>query len=80
MKIYLILGSLTIVFIGFISFFLYWAVFKGQYDDIDEKGDSILYDDDSTSHLNGDQHKISHRWWFNVILLAHTLSFFKIIE
>ena len=45
MKIYMILGAITIVIIAFISFFLYWAVFKGQYDDIDEKGDSILFDD-----------------------------------
>ncbi|NLA89777.1 MAG: cbb3-type cytochrome oxidase assembly protein CcoS [Alcaligenaceae bacterium] len=51
MKIYMILGAITIVIIAFISFFLYWAVFKGQYDDIDEKGDSILFDDDSTSQL-----------------------------
>lgn len=51
MKIYMILGMITVVIIAFISFFLYWAVFKGQYDDIDEKGDSILYDDDRTSHL-----------------------------
>ncbi|MDO5666418.1 MAG: cbb3-type cytochrome oxidase assembly protein CcoS [Alcaligenaceae bacterium] len=57
MKIYLILGTITIVIIAFISFFLYWAVFKGQYDDIDEKGDSILYDDDRTSHLVTEEHK-----------------------
>ena len=51
MKIYMILGSLAVGFIAFISYFLYWAIFKGQYDDIDEKGDSILLDDDNTSHL-----------------------------
>ena len=52
MKIYMILGSLAVGFIIFISYFLYWAVFQGQFDDIDEKGDSILLDDDSTSHLD----------------------------
>lgn len=52
MKIYMILGSLAVGFVIFISYFLYWAVFQGQFDDIDEKGDSILLDDDSTSHLD----------------------------
>lgn len=51
MKIYMILGSLAVGFVIFISYFLYWAVFQGQYDDIDENGDSILLDDDDTSHL-----------------------------
>ncbi|NLJ51176.1 MAG: cbb3-type cytochrome oxidase assembly protein CcoS [Alcaligenaceae bacterium] len=51
MKVYMILGILTVIIIAFISYILYWAVFKGQFDDIDEKGDSILLDDDSTSHL-----------------------------
>ncbi|HZJ97292.1 MAG TPA: cbb3-type cytochrome oxidase assembly protein CcoS [Oligella sp.] len=48
----MILGSLAVGFVIFISYFLYWAVFQGQFDDIDEKGDSILLDDDSTSHLD----------------------------
>ena len=52
MKIYMILGSLAVGFVIIISYFLYWAVFQGQFDDIDEKGDSILLDDDSTSHLD----------------------------
>lgn len=52
MKIYMILGSLAVGFVIFISYFLYWAVFQGQFDDIDEKGDSILLDDDNTSHLD----------------------------
>ncbi|CAM5185215.1 cbb3-type cytochrome oxidase assembly protein CcoS [Oligella ureolytica] len=52
MKIYMILGILAVAFVIFISYFLYWAIFQGQYDDIDEKGDSILLDDDNTSHLN----------------------------
>lgn len=51
MKIYMILGSLAVGFVIFISYFLYWAVFQGQYDDIDENADSILLDDDDTSHL-----------------------------
>ena len=52
MKIYMILGSLAVGFVIFICYFLFWAVFQGQFDDIDEKGDSILLDDDSTSHLD----------------------------
>ena len=51
MKVYMILGILTVFIVFFISFCLYWAVFKGQYDDIDKEGNSILLDDDSTSHL-----------------------------
>ena len=51
MQIYIILGSLAVGFVIFISYFLYWAIFQGQYDDIDEKGESILLDDDDTSHL-----------------------------
>lgn len=57
MKVYMILGLLTVFFIFFIGYFLYWAVFKGQYDDIEEKGDSILYDDDNTSHLTTKNNK-----------------------
>lgn len=51
MKIYIILGVLAVGFVIFISYFLYWAIFQGQYDEIDEKGESILLDDDNTSHL-----------------------------
>ena len=51
MKGYMSLCIQTVIIIAFFSYILYLAVFKGQFDDIDEKGDSILLDDDSTSHL-----------------------------
>lgn len=51
MKIYLILGLITIGIIFVISYFLYWAVFQGQFDDIEDQADAILLDDDRTAHL-----------------------------
>lgn len=47
MKIYLILIVIAVCFVGFIGYFLYWAIFKGQYEDIEAKSDMILRDDDS---------------------------------
>lgn len=44
-----LLIPLSLLFVLFIAVALWWAVFSGQFEDVEEAGKSILEDDDSTS-------------------------------
>ena len=45
-SLYLLI-PLTLLFILLIALALWWAVFSGQFEDINKQGESILDDDDS---------------------------------
>jgi len=44
-----LLLSLSFLFVLAIGAALWWAIFSGQLDDVDEQGASILHDDDAAS-------------------------------
>ena len=46
MEILYLLLPLSLAIIALIGVVLWWAVFSGQYDDAEQAGCSILYDDD----------------------------------
>lgn len=50
MEILYLLLPLSLMIVALIGGMLWWAVFSGQYDDAEEAGRSILYDDDQVVH------------------------------
>ena len=48
MEILYLLLPLSLAIIALIGALLWWAVFSGQYDNVEPEGRSILYDDDHT--------------------------------
>jgi len=48
MEILYLLLPLSLLIVALIGAVLWWAVFSGQYDDVEPEGLSILADDDRT--------------------------------
>jgi cbb3-type cytochrome oxidase maturation protein len=48
MEILYLLLPLSLVIVALIGALLWWAVFSGQYDDVERDGLTILQDDDQT--------------------------------
>lgn len=48
MEILYLLLPLSLVIVALIGALLWWAIFSGQYDDIERDGLTILQDDDQT--------------------------------
>lgn len=48
MEILYLLLPLSLVIVALIGALLWWAVFSGQYDDVERDGLAILQDDDQT--------------------------------
>ena len=53
MDILFLLIPLSLLLVFAIIYFIWWAVDRGQFEDVERYGDEILHDDDSV-HL--DQH------------------------
>lgn len=51
----LLLLPISILFVLVIGIVLWWAIFSGQFEDLDAAGESILQDDDSAEALQGVQ-------------------------
>ncbi len=54
-----LLLPISILFVLLIGVALWWAVFSGQFEDLDAAGKSILLDDDSTPEAESKQHALS---------------------
>lgn len=48
----LLLIPLSLLFVLVIALVLWWAIFSGQFENVNKEGESILDDDDST-HTDG---------------------------
>jgi len=51
----LLLLPISILFVLVIGVVLWWAIFSGQFEDLDAAGESILQDDDSADANQGVQ-------------------------
>ncbi|WP_084493561.1 cbb3-type cytochrome oxidase assembly protein CcoS [Brackiella oedipodis] len=56
MDVLLLLLIISLVFIVFIGIFLYWAIFSGQYENLESNGESILQDNDTPTTPTSKHH------------------------
>lgn len=56
---YLLL-PLSVLFVIGIGIAFWWAIFSGQFDDIQRAADAVLADDDSTQDLSDVHHDTPH--------------------
>ena len=52
MDILFLLIQLSLLLVFAIIYFIWWAVDRGQFEDLEQYGDEIIHDDDSV-HLDG---------------------------
>ena len=54
MDILILLIPLSLLLVFAIIYFIWWAVDRGQFEDVEQYGDEILHDDDSV-HLDSSE-------------------------
>ena len=54
MDILILLIPLSLLLVFAIIYFIWWAVDRGQFEDVERYGDEILHDDDSV-HLDSSE-------------------------
>ena len=60
MDILFLLIPLSLLLVFAIIYFIWWAVDRGQFEDMEQHGDEILYDDDSV-HLDKAAKSATHQ-------------------